>query len=125
MALCVLHKDGAIHADIKPENCLIREKESNTNKNGANNDEYQKKDNINYLYSSARKPVSPNVFINSSSILKLDTLNKLPKSHNCKSKFSGNLFNVSNFRIEEELINTFGLTGFRAEEYKLLLVSFF
>ena len=23
MALCVLHKDGAIHADIKPENCQI------------------------------------------------------------------------------------------------------
>ena len=95
MALCVLHKDGAIHADIKPENCLIREKESNTKKNGANNDEYQKKDKSNNLYSSARKPVSPNVFINSSSILKLDTLNKLPENFDLQLCDFGNSIHIS------------------------------
>ena len=97
MALCVLHKDGAIHADIKPENCLIRKKESNIHKDSANINEYQQKDSSssNNLYSSTRKSVSPNIFINSSSILKSDILNKLPENFDLQLCDFGNSIHIS------------------------------
>ena len=95
MALCMLHKDGAIHADIKPENCFIRLIKSpsnqikNINGNNSKNDKYQNSNNNdnkisnhyddknNNSTSSSRKSISPHEKISSLSILLSETTKDL------------------------------------------------
>ena len=94
MALCLLHKDNAIHADIKPENCLIRLKQS---AGGSENSMHRKTNNgvqtnINSMNDNS---ISPTMRLSSASILATESLNNLPDNFELQLGDFGNSIHSS------------------------------
>ena len=91
MALCVMRNEGAIHADIKPENCLIRiQKSTGESGDGVNN-------GINGVSSAnnSLRSASPQLSISSASILLSDGSNSLPENFELRLGDFGNSIHIT------------------------------